>query len=104
MVSWDSLWGNTICSFRQFLAKLCRFATIQNVTDDDRQTDRRHSVPKTPLRSAKNEIQLNLLSDYQNNKSRTKSQKKKHNTVTSRSEIMDQELTAGESGSAVAWS
>ena len=26
-------------SFRQFLARTYRFATIQNVTDDDRQTD-----------------------------------------------------------------
>jgi len=34
--------GYPICSFRQFLAKMYRFATIQNVTDDDddRQTDR----------------------------------------------------------------
>jgi len=31
---------------RQFLARTYRFATIQNVTDDDRQTDGRHSVPK----------------------------------------------------------
>jgi len=32
--------GNPIRSFRQFLARMCRFATIQNVTDDDdRQTD-----------------------------------------------------------------
>jgi len=33
--------GYSICSFRQFLAKMCHFATIQNVSDDDdRQTDR----------------------------------------------------------------
>ena len=25
--------GYPICSFRQFLARMCRFATIQNVTD-----------------------------------------------------------------------
>jgi len=31
--------GNPICSFRQFLAKTYRFASIQNVTDR-RQTDR----------------------------------------------------------------
>ena len=35
--------GYPICSFRQFLARMCRFATIQNVTDvrcltSDRQT------------------------------------------------------------------
>jgi len=45
--------GYPICSFRQFLARMCRFATIQNDTDR-RQTDRRHSVSKAPLRSAKN--------------------------------------------------
>jgi len=27
--------GYPICSFRQFLARMCRFATIQIVTDDD---------------------------------------------------------------------
>jgi len=44
-----------IHSFRQFFARTYRFATIQNVTDD-RQTDRRHSVPKARpiVRSAKN--------------------------------------------------
>ena len=42
--------GNTICSFRQFLAKTYRFATVQNVAD------RRHTVPKARpiVRSAKN--------------------------------------------------
>jgi len=30
--------GYPICSFRQFLASMCRFATIQIVTDDRRQT------------------------------------------------------------------
>ena len=35
LVSWGSLvsGGYPICSFRQFLARMCRFATIQNVTD-----------------------------------------------------------------------
>jgi len=32
--------GNPICSFRRFFAKMCRFTTIQNITD------RRHAVPK----------------------------------------------------------
>jgi len=47
--------GNPICSFRQFLAKTYRFASIQNVTDR-RQTDRRHPVAKARpiVRSAKN--------------------------------------------------
>ena len=46
--------GYPICSFRQFLARMCRFATIQIVTDDDdRQTDdigyqrRPYGRPKT---------------------------------------------------------
>jgi len=49
-----------IHSFRQFFDRTYRFATIQNVTDrqtdDDRQTDRRHIVPKARpiVRSAKN--------------------------------------------------
>jgi len=34
--------------FRKFFARTYRFATVQNVTDD-RQTDRRHSVPKARL-------------------------------------------------------
>ena len=50
--------GYPICSFRQFLARMCRFATIQNVTDrqtdDDDDDDRRHWIPKAPVRSAKN--------------------------------------------------
>jgi len=45
--------GYSICSLKQFLAKMYRFATTQNVIDG--QTDaRRHSVPKAPLRSTKN--------------------------------------------------
>jgi len=31
--------GYPICSFRQFLAKVYRFATIQNVTDDRQTSD-----------------------------------------------------------------
>jgi len=58
LVSWGSLGGYPICSFRQFLARMCRFATIQNVTDgqtdDDDDDARRHWVPKAPVRSAKN--------------------------------------------------
>jgi len=47
-----------IHSFRQFLAKTYRFATIQNVTDYRQTTDRWHSVPKAwPIvRSAKNDV------------------------------------------------
>jgi len=50
-----------IHSFRQFLARMYRFTTIQNVTDRrqtrDRKTDRRHSVPKARpiVQSAKNQ-------------------------------------------------
>jgi len=43
--------GNPIWSFRQFLAKMCRFATIQNVTDR-RQTTWR--AKGSTIRSAKN--------------------------------------------------
>jgi len=43
LVPWSSIGGYPICSFRQFLAKMYRFVTIQNVTDD-RQTDRLHAV------------------------------------------------------------
>jgi len=41
LVPWSSLGGLPFCSFRQFLAKMYRFATIQNVTDDRRQTTQR---------------------------------------------------------------
>jgi len=49
--------GNSICSFRQFLAKTYHFARIQNVTDRQT-TDRRHLVTKARpiVRSAKNVI------------------------------------------------
>ena len=45
-----------IHSFRHFLAKTHRFATIQNVTDRQTTDDRRHTVPKARpiVRSAKN--------------------------------------------------
>ena len=45
---------------RQFFARTYRFATIQNVTDNRRQTDRRHIVPKARpiVRSAKNKRRL----------------------------------------------
>jgi len=61
LVPWGSLRGNPICSFRQFFAKTYRFATIQNVTQTDDRTDRRHIVPKArPIRLAKN-VSLFLL-------------------------------------------
>jgi len=41
LVSWGVSGGYPICSFRQFLAKMYRIATIQNVTDDD---DRRQTT------------------------------------------------------------
>ena len=54
LVSWVVSGGYPICSFRQFLARMCRFATIQNVTDGQTDDDRRHWIPKAPVRSAKN--------------------------------------------------
>jgi len=51
--------GNPICSFRQFLARMCRFATIQNVTDDD---DRRHRLDYSrPKKSAYGSTQPSLI-------------------------------------------
>jgi len=49
-----------IHSFRQFLARTYRFATIQNDTDNRRQTDdRQHSVPKVrPIVWSVNDEQL----------------------------------------------
>ena len=51
-------------SFLQtLLARMHRFATIQNVTDRRRQTDRRNSVPKARpiVRSAKNTYRIYKL-------------------------------------------
>ena len=59
--------GYPICSFRQFLARMCRFATIQNVTDRQTTTtttdddDRRHWIPKAPVRSAKKDANESWL-------------------------------------------